>query len=63
VRLTPTTLQARIRSLRARLGGPAVVKRVTAMRGEMDAKTRRVMEADLADLRDAVTEILWALRR
>ncbi|HEY1954381.1 MAG TPA: hypothetical protein VGH28_02190 [Polyangiaceae bacterium] len=63
VRLTPKSLHARIRSVRARLGDGGVVKRLTAMRAEMDPKDRDAMAAELAGLKDVVSDMLRALRR
>ena len=40
LRITPSALHARIRSVRDRLGGAPVARRLAAMRAEMDPKER-----------------------
>ena len=63
VRLTPKSLHTRIRFVRARLGDAGVVKRLAAMRGQMQPKERDAMAAELTGLKDMVSEMLRALKR
>jgi hypothetical protein len=50
VRITPSSLHARIRSVNERLGGPAVVRRLASMRADMDPKTRDAIPSPPPDL-------------
>lgn len=62
VRITPRALAARVKKLRTGLGGAATARKLQAMRGEMDPKDRDAIAAELTALRDAVTEMLRAMR-
>ncbi|MEO8875184.1 MAG: hypothetical protein ABI461_06345 [Polyangiaceae bacterium] len=63
LRLTPSAFHARIRSVRERLGGAAVLKKVVAMRGAMASKDREAMTTDLEAVKASVSELLRVLKK
>ena len=60
VRITPRTFASRVKRLRAGLGGASTLKRLRAL--EMDPGDRVAVVSELEELRDAVGEMLKALK-
>ena len=60
VRITPGAFASRVKRLRAGLGGGATLKRLRSL--EMEAGDRTAIVSELEGLRDAVAEILKALK-
>jgi len=59
VRLTAPVLMRRMAKIREALGGAAVLKKVRALHGEMDAKERQALAGEI----DKVREVLSAIAR
>jgi hypothetical protein len=62
VRLTAPVLMRRMEKIREALGGAAVLKKVRALHGEMDAKERQALAGEIDKVREVLTAIAREVR-
>lgn len=62
VRLTVPVLMRRMEKIREALGGAAVLKKVRALHGEMDAKERQALAGEIDKVREVLTAIAREVR-
>ena len=62
VRLTAPVLMRRMEKIREALGGAAVLRKVRALQGDMDAKERQVLAGEIDKAREVLTAIAREVR-